>query len=79
MNIMLVSVVERRREIGIRLAVGATQGHRTFVFNGSHYVVTGGGTLGVIVGTLIAYIIAKIWDWQFTLFLLPPVAGLAFQ
>jgi putative ABC transport system permease protein len=76
MNIMLVSVIERRREIGIRLAVGAKR-----VDIGALFLVESvmlslvGGILGVLIGILIAYIIAIIWHWQFTLFLWPPLAG----
>lgn len=76
MNIMLVSVVERRREIGIRLAVGAKRSDIGLLFLMEAIMLSlVGGTLGVIVGILIAYIIAWIWNWQFTLFLLPPLAG----
>lgn len=76
MNIMLVSVVERRREIGIRLAVGAKRSDIGLLFLMEAIMLSlVGGTLGVIVGILIAYIIAMIWHWQFTLFLLPPLAG----
>lgn len=76
MNIMLVSVVERRREIGIRLAVGAKRSDIGLLFLMEAIMLSlVGGTLGVIVGIFIAYIIAMIWNWQFTLFLLPPLAG----
>lgn len=78
MNIMLVSVVERRREIGIRLAVGARRKDIGLLFLMEAIMLSlVGGTLGVILGILIAYVITLIWGWQFTLFLLPPVAGFA--
>lgn len=76
MNIMLVSVMERRREIGIRLAVGARR-----VDIGKLFLVEAimlslvGGVMGVIIGILIAYVIAMFWHWEFTLFLWPPLAG----
>ena len=34
-----------------------------------------GGTSGVLIGIIIAYVIALFSDWQFTLFLLPPITG----
>lgn len=76
MNIMLVSVMERRREIGIRLAVGATRQDigGLFITEAVMLSIVGGG-LGVLIGILIAYLISLSWHWQFTLFLWPPVAG----
>jgi|SRR5579885_967673 putative ABC transport system permease protein len=76
MNIMLVSVIERRREIGIRLAVGAKRGDIGALFLMEAVMLSlVGGTLGVLIGILIAYVIAMIWHWDFTLFLWPPLAG----
>lgn len=76
MNIMLVSVMERRREIGIRLAVGAKRSDIGALFLMEAVMLSlVGGSLGVLVGILIAYIIALIWHWQFTLFIWPPLAG----
>lgn len=76
MNIMLVSVVERRREIGIRLAVGAKRSDiRSLFLIEAVMLSLVGGTLGVIIGLLIAYVIALFSHWEFTLFLLPPLIG----
>lgn len=76
MNIMLVSVVERRREIGIRLAVGAKRSDIGALFLMEAIMLSlVGGTLGVLIGVFIAYVIAAFSDWDFTLFLLPPLAG----
>jgi len=76
MNIMLVSVIERKREIGIRLAVGATRRDIGALFLTESVMLSlVGGVLGVIIGIVIAYVIALLWHWEFTLFLLPPLAG----
>ena len=78
MNIMLVSVIERRREIGIRMAIGARGSDIRWMFLIESVTLTlFGGACGVILGVLISVVLAEVAHWEFTLFLLPPVLGFA--
>ncbi|EKD44958.1 MAG: hypothetical protein ACD_70C00139G0006 [uncultured bacterium] len=76
MNIMLVSVVERRREIGIRMAIGATQSDIVRLFLTESVMLTlFGGLLGVVIGQLTSYGLAFFHHWEFYFYLMPILLG----
>jgi putative ABC transport system permease protein len=64
MNIMLVSVTERTREIGIRMAVGARPNYIRLQFLTESLVLSlVGGAVGVIMGGSLAALIARALGW----------------
>jgi putative ABC transport system permease protein len=68
MNIMLVSVQERRREIGVRLAIGATRWNIQALFLTEAAVLSFvGGAFGVLLGIAGAWGFAQFSGWPFVL------------
>lgn len=63
-NIMVISVIERRSEIGLRRALGATRGHiRSQFVVESIALAALGGISGVIIGALATWAYATSQDW----------------
>jgi putative ABC transport system permease protein len=64
MNIMLVSVTERTREIGIRMAVGARSQHVRMQFLIESIVLgVAGGMAGILAGIGVSFVLALVFHW----------------
>ncbi len=64
MNIMLVSVTERTREIGIRMAVGARSSHVRMQFLIESIVLgVAGGLAGIVAGVGLSLLLSLIFHW----------------
>ncbi len=71
-NVMLMSVLERRSEIGLRRSIGATRAHIALQFLAEALILGGaGGALGVAAGMVVAGAFARLNDWAIVI---PPIA-----
>jgi putative ABC transport system permease protein len=76
MNVMLVSVSERKKEIGIRKAVGAKNSDIQALFLAESVMLSlSGGVFGVLLGLIFTRGVAYFSNWSFSMDLYAPIAG----
>ncbi|WP_420436511.1 ABC transporter permease [Candidatus Poriferisodalis sp.] len=77
-NVMVIGVIERRSEIGLRRAIGATRAHirRQFLIE-ALTLASLGGTVGVLLGVAVTYVYATAQGWRVIIPPIAPIGGIA--
>jgi macrolide transport system ATP-binding/permease protein len=80
MNILLVSVTERTREIGLRMAIGAHRSHVLLQFLAEAvFMSVVGGLAGIVVGAVATEVIAAVAKWPTIVSPMAVAGGFAFS
>jgi macrolide transport system ATP-binding/permease protein len=80
MNILLVSVTERTREIGLRMAVGARRAHVLLQFLAEAvFLSAAGGVVGIVVGVVASEIVSRMAQWPIVVSPAAIVGGFLFS
>lgn len=77
-NVMVIGVIERRGEIGLRRAIGATRAHiRRQFFTEALTLATLGGTAGVLLGVAVTYGYSLAQGWRVIILPVAVIGGFA--